>query len=46
MIDEIFCVERKDLEYMSNYICVEHKALEHMKNIIGNVGHKLWIILC
>ena len=31
MIDEMFCVERGDMEHMSTYICVEHEALEHMK---------------
>ena len=31
MIDEMFCVEKKALKDMSNYIFVDHKALEHMK---------------
>ena len=31
MIDEMFFVEREDLEHLSTYICVEHKVLEHMK---------------
>ena len=31
MIDEMFFVEREDLEHLSTYICVEHNAMEHMK---------------
>ena len=42
MIDEMFCVERGALEYMSIYIFVEKEAIEHMSFETLVLSMRLW----